>query len=158
MNAVKSGLSKKLAANVHKVPRTTLVRRLLGRNIGKTGHSPVLSAEEERLTTETLGIVAHWGFPLTKPDIPDVVKKYLDKQGKQVRVFRYNTPGLDFIDSFIKRNNLSIRLASNIKRSRSSVDHEDRLLVRGTGEKTKPKRGKKIVPGALKKRILIFFQ
>ncbi|KAK9731880.1 SAM domain (Sterile alpha motif) [Popillia japonica] len=43
------------------------------------------------------------------------------------------------------------RLASNIKRSRSSVDRDDRLLARGTGEKTKPKRGKKIVPGALKK-------
>ncbi|KAK9709574.1 hypothetical protein QE152_g26506 [Popillia japonica] len=112
-------MSKKLAANVYKVPRTTLVRRILGRNIGKTGHPTVLTAEEERLITETLGIVSHWGSPLTKPNIRDVVKKDLDKQGKQVRIFRDNTQGFDFIDSFIKRNNLSIRLASNIKRSRS---------------------------------------
>ncbi|KAK9701661.1 hypothetical protein QE152_g30452 [Popillia japonica] len=59
MDAVKSGMPKKLTANVYKVPRTTLVRRLLGRNIGKTGHRPVLTAEEERLITETLGIVSH---------------------------------------------------------------------------------------------------
>ncbi|KAK9752850.1 CENP-B N-terminal DNA-binding domain [Popillia japonica] len=77
MDAVKSGMSKKVAANLYKVSRTTLVRRILGRNIGKTGHPTVLTAEEERLITETLGIVSHWGFPLTKPDIRDVVKKFL---------------------------------------------------------------------------------
>ncbi|KAK9745497.1 hypothetical protein QE152_g6890 [Popillia japonica] len=90
-------------ANVYKVPRTTLFRRLLGRNIGKIGHPTVLTAEEERLITETLGIVSHWGFPLTKPDIRDVVKKYLDKQGKQVRVFRDNTPGSDFTQKLFEK-------------------------------------------------------
>ncbi|KAK9693193.1 hypothetical protein QE152_g34356 [Popillia japonica] len=73
MDAVKSGISKKLAAIVYKVPHTTSVRRLLGRNIGKIGHLTVSTAEEERLITETLGIVSHWGFPLTKPNIRDIV-------------------------------------------------------------------------------------
>ncbi|KAK9746693.1 CENP-B N-terminal DNA-binding domain [Popillia japonica] len=77
MDAVKSGMSKKLAANVYKVPRTTLVRRILGRNIGKTSHPTVFTAEEERLITETLRIVSHRGFPLTKPDIWDAVKNTL---------------------------------------------------------------------------------
>ncbi|KAK9700317.1 hypothetical protein QE152_g31324 [Popillia japonica] len=77
MDAVKSGMSKKLAANVYKVPCITLVRRLLGRNIGKIGHPTVLTAEDERLITETLRIVSHWGFPLTRPDIRDVVKNTL---------------------------------------------------------------------------------
>ncbi|KAK9704080.1 hypothetical protein QE152_g28524 [Popillia japonica] len=30
----------------------------------------------------------------------------------------------------------------------AQIDRDDRLLARGTGEETKPKRGKKIVPGA----------
>ncbi|KAK9685821.1 hypothetical protein QE152_g37665 [Popillia japonica] len=34
----------KLAANVYKVPRTPLIRRILGRNIGKAGHPTVLTA------------------------------------------------------------------------------------------------------------------
>lgn len=76
---------------------------------------------------KTLGTVANWGFPLTRIDIGDVVKKYLDKQGKVVPVFKENTSDPDFLDSFIARNNLSIRIASNIKQSRSSVNRNDIL-------------------------------
>lgn len=127
IDAVKEGMSKRAAAIKFKVPRPTLVRRLLGKNLGPVGHPTVLSKNEEAIIAETLGTVANWGFPLTRIDIRDVVKKFLDKQGKVVPVFKENTPGPDFLDSFIARNNLSIRIASNIKQSRSSVNRNDIL-------------------------------
>lgn len=60
-----------------------------------------------------------WGFALT--EIRDNVIKFIDKQGKPIHVFRDNIAGPDFIDLFTTRNYLSIRLASNIKRSKSQL-------------------------------------
>ncbi|CAH0715154.1 unnamed protein product, partial [Brenthis ino] len=64
-------------------------------------------------------------FPLTKAEIPNVVIKYLHKQGKRDQVFRNNHPGLDFIDIFIAKTSLTIRIALNIKQFRSSVNRDD---------------------------------
>lgn len=127
IEAVREGMSKKLAAQTYGVPRTTLTRKTLGKNLGPIGRPRVLSTEEEATIAETLGVVANWGFPLTRPDVKTVIAKYLDKQGKTVEVFKDNIPGEDYLNAFIKRNNLSNRLASNIKRSRASVDREDIL-------------------------------
>ncbi|KAJ8966501.1 hypothetical protein NQ314_003489 [Rhamnusium bicolor] len=76
-------------------------------------------------TWKRLKLLQLWGFPLTKRDISAVVQKFLDKQGKRVPIFKNNIPGDDFLNSFMTRNNLSIRIASNIKRSRASVDQDD---------------------------------
>ena len=38
------------------------------------------------------------------------------------KCFKNNTPGDDWISNFVKRNRLSKRAASNIKRSRSAVN------------------------------------
>lgn len=127
VEAVNAGMSRKLAAKTLKVERTTLGRRLLGAHSKSVGRPKVLSDQEEALISKTLGVVANWGFPLTKVDIRDVIKKFLDKQGKIVPLFKNNFPGPDFLQSFIKRNRLSIRMASNIKRSRASVDRDDVL-------------------------------
>lgn len=127
IQAVGAGMSKKLAAVTYQVPRTTLIRKVLGKNSGAVGRPRVLSAEEEHNISDTLGVVANWGFPLTRLDVRTVIAKYLDKQGKTIKIFKNNTPGEDFLDAFIQRNRLSIRLASNIKRSRASVDREDIL-------------------------------
>lgn len=106
--AVAAGMPKKRAALTYKIPRTTLVRKVVGKNPKPVGHPTVLSRQEEATISATLGTVANWGYPLTRADVRDVIKKYLDKQGKTVAVFHENTPGPDFLDSFIKRNRLSI--------------------------------------------------
>ncbi|KAJ8950560.1 hypothetical protein NQ318_015693 [Aromia moschata] len=125
--AIRSGMSKKLAAQTYRIPRSTLVNRCLGRHKKSVGHPTILSKEEEQLISRTLGIVAEWGFPLTKADIKAVIKKYLDKRGIVIPILKENNPGDDMVNAFIQRNNLSVRIASNIKRSRSSVDQEDVL-------------------------------
>ncbi|CAH0729442.1 unnamed protein product, partial [Brenthis ino] len=67
-------------------------------------------------------------FPLTKAEIPNVVIKYLHKQGKRDQVFKNSPPGLNFIDSFTAKTSLTIRIASNIKQSRSSVNRDDIMI------------------------------
>lgn len=125
VESVRNGMSKKLAAQTYGIPRMTLVNRCLGRHTKSVGHPTVLSTEEEQLISRTLGVVAEWGFPLTKPDIKAVIQKYLDRKGIVIPELKDNVPGDDLITGFIQRNNLSVRIASNIKRSRSSVDQED---------------------------------
>ncbi|KAJ8956463.1 hypothetical protein NQ318_010777 [Aromia moschata] len=127
VDAVREGMSQRAAAIKFNVPRISLPRRVGGKQTKPVGHPTVLSQAEEETIAKTLGVVAKWGFPLNRVDVRDVIKKYLDKQGKEVVVFKNNTPGPDFLDSFITRNNLSIRTASNIKRSRSSVNRDDIL-------------------------------
>ncbi|KAI4454589.1 hypothetical protein MML48_9g00016678 [Holotrichia oblita] len=76
-----------------KVPRPTLQRKLLGRNLNPVGHLRVLSDEEEAIIRNTLGIVANWGFPLTRYDVRMLIGKYIEKQGKTVKLLRNNIPG-----------------------------------------------------------------
>ncbi|KAJ8954924.1 hypothetical protein NQ314_006998 [Rhamnusium bicolor] len=116
-----------MAAQTYGISRTTIARKLLGINMQPVGHPKVLSSQEEASITGTFGVVANWGFPLTRLDVRTVIAKYLEKQRKTVAVFKNNIPGEDFLNSFIQRNNLSIHLASNIKRSRASVGREDIL-------------------------------
>ncbi|KAJ8941189.1 hypothetical protein NQ318_008648 [Aromia moschata] len=127
VDAVREGISQRAAAIKFNVPWISLLRRVGGKHTKPVGHPTVLSQAEEETIAKTLGVVAKWGFPLNRVDVRDVIKKYLDKQGEEVVVFKNNTPGPDFLDSFITRNNLSIRAASNIKQSRSSVNRDDIL-------------------------------
>jgi len=61
------------------------------------GHPTILSKMEESCVVLTLRQVAEWGFPLTKEDVKTLVKKYLDRCGVVVPIFRSNVPGEDFI-------------------------------------------------------------
>ncbi|XP_018563258.1 jerky protein homolog-like [Anoplophora glabripennis] len=125
VRAVQDGMSKKQASRVCKIPRSTLTSRCLGRHTKPQGHPTILSSEEEAIIARTLGVVAYWGFPLTKADIKQIVKKFLDKKGIVIPILKDNLPGDDMVALFIQRNNLSVRMASNIKRSRASVDQYD---------------------------------
>lgn len=125
LDSIQSGMSVQRAAIVYKIPRITLRNKSLGVHNRSVGHPSVLTSGEQEVIRNTLLQVAKWGFPLTKCDIRAVVKKFLDKQGKTVREFKDNYPGPDFVENFIKKHNLSIRIATNIKQSRSSVDRAD---------------------------------
>lgn len=125
VRAVQNGMSKKQAARIYKIPRSTLTNRCLGRHTKPRGHPTILSSEEETVIARTLGVVADWGFPLTKADIKQIMKKYLDKKGIVIPILKDNLPGDDMVALFIQRNNLAVRIASNIKRSRASVDQDD---------------------------------
>lgn len=121
VDAVKAGMSQKAASLQFKVPRTTIVDKVNENHPMKHGHPTVLSKEDEQLIAETLGVVSDWGFPLTPKDLAGVISGFVRRQGREVRQWKNNVPGYDFIKSFAKRNNLSNRLATNIKQQRAAV-------------------------------------
>ena len=74
-------------------------------------------------SVKLINAVAEWGYPLGECDIKDIVKTILDKKGAR-SIFMNSTPGETWMRGFAKRHKLSTRLASNIKRSRASVNRD----------------------------------
>ena len=116
---------ERAAALAYGVPRSTLKDKLAERVSNETaGRPPVLSKEEEELFIQRLIMHGEWGFPLSSTDLRNIIKDYLDRQGRTTR-FVGNLPGPDFVSSFMQCHPvLSIRRANLIKRSRAGVTHE----------------------------------
>jgi len=69
--------------------------------------------------------MSEFGFPVNKTDLRQILKSYFDRIGRKIKVFKKNLPGLTWVSPFLKRNlTLSVRLATNIKRSRAAVNKE----------------------------------
>jgi hypothetical protein len=108
------------ASKAFGVPKTSIYDRLHSSG-DKLGRPTVLSDAEEEIITERLLILGRWGFPLTTLGLKQLVKDYLDRQGRTSR-FADNMPKKDFVAGFLKRHpELSVRTANLIKRSRAAV-------------------------------------
>ena len=83
--AVMGGMPVKQAARQFHVPRTTLQGRAKGNHGEKLGGPTILSPDEEKEIALRLVTFGDWGFPLTTLDLRNMVKAYLDKQGKSTR-------------------------------------------------------------------------
>lgn len=118
-------ISATAAAKKYRVSKGTIINKIHGRKWLKSGGQTALSSNEEHEFVNNLLTCAEWGFPLTKHDLRLLVKHYLDRQGKVVKVFKNNYPGEEWASSFMHRHKevLSQRLGNNIKRSRAAVDH-----------------------------------
>lgn len=119
---MKRGTSLRKVAEKFGISRFALTAALKGR-ANKFGRPPVLNSDEERRLIESISMAGEWGFPLTSLDIRLIVKGSLDRCGRRNEIrFKNNMPGVDFIESFLKRNStdLSKRLGQNIKRSRAA--------------------------------------
>ena len=57
-------------------------------------------------------------------DIRLLVKDYLDKKGVNDTKFKDNLPGEDWMRGFIRRHNLTQRLADNVKPARAEISKE----------------------------------
>lgn len=69
--------------------------------------------------------MSEFGFPLDKTDFRFIIKSYLGRVGRRIKIFKNNLPGLSWVSLFLKRNPaLSIRLATNIKRARAAVNEK----------------------------------
>ena len=81
-----------------------------------------LSSEVEGRSTKMINELAEWGYPIGKTEISLMVKNILDKSKIMEKRFKNNIPGDDWVNAFAKRNKLSKRAASIIKRSRAAVE------------------------------------
>ena len=115
-------LSIRQASKKYGIPRITLGDHNSGRHVGKHGKLPVFNEHEEKVIVDHLLVVSEWGFPFSKFDLRILAKHYLDKCGKKVKIFKYNFPGEDWAESFIRRNPiLSTRMSRNIPARRAKV-------------------------------------
>ncbi|KAK3920904.1 Jerky protein homolog-like [Frankliniella fusca] len=89
----------------------------------RKGRPTALSATEELALVDHLLTQADWGFPLSRADICSLVKAYLDRSQKTVKLFNDNLPGIKWARMFLERHpRLNFRVPTLIKTSRSKVD------------------------------------
>jgi transposase-like protein len=95
------GKSIRDAAAHFQVPRSTLSDWVTGVTQKKVGRPKELEGEEEEILAERCELMATWGYPLTKKDLCNVTKDYLDSRGKTVP--RYGT-GMGLLSYLIGKN------------------------------------------------------
>lgn len=122
-------LSQRKASEVYGIPRRTIINRLKAKRtrtqVRPPGFPAVFNEEEESQFSKCIESMGQYGFPLSEFDLRIIVKAYLDKIGRTVKVFKNNLPGSEWVASFLRRHkNLSKRFAANIKRSRAAVNCE----------------------------------
>ncbi|XP_055523105.1 uncharacterized protein LOC129717269 [Wyeomyia smithii] len=111
------------ASRSFSIPYGTLYHKIHGLYSKKPGSPTVLTDAQECDLADTVRVAGVWGFPLTADCIKKLVKQFLD-HNKMKTKFKNNTPGKDWINSFLKRHTLVSRLSQNIKRSRAKVSLE----------------------------------
>lgn len=123
---VKSGRDTLRGAAVrHCVPFSTLRDHAAHQSCKKYGGQAVLSTEEEHCLTTCLKICADWGFPISRRDLRSIVHNFLERRGRQVKVFKDNAPGKDWVAAFLGRHaDLTERLAQNVKRARAELSEK----------------------------------
>ena len=138
--AVKEGMSYRKAWKNFDMKKSTLHDFIRKGGVKSAGRPTLLSAEDEKAIAELADTVAEWGFPLGPMEIKLITKDLLDSKGEVSRC-QDNMPGDDWFAGFMKRNKMSARFASNIKRSRSKVDAEDITSFFNELEKTLQEAG-----------------
>ena len=119
------GWSQRKAEQEYNIPRSTLKNKLKGKHSKAYEGQTVLTAEEESLIAQHCIAVSDSGFPVEDQELRKIVKVYLDKKGLKISGFNDNYPGCDWAENFLKRQKqLANRFASNIKKSRASVNQE----------------------------------
>ncbi len=86
-------MSKKRAALLYGVPRTTLIDKLSGRvpevHVAKSGPSTVLTPAEEETLVNYVPLMASIGYPLSTANL--LLKRALDRDCR--KLFTNNMPG-----------------------------------------------------------------
>ena len=107
VKAVRKCLSHQKAAIAFGIARATLNRPVSG-PINTPCRTLVLPVEEQQKLAEYISMAREWGFPLTVFDIRLIVKEFRDRSGRTEPRFKNNTPGADFVLSFVQRQTYSL--------------------------------------------------
>ena len=125
IESVKSGaLSINKASKTFNIPRGTIQNKMKNIHPKSVGPPTTFTRHEEELFMTRVITMCNWGFPLDKLDLRMMVAAYLTKQNRIVKKFKDNIPGEDWVSSFMKRNGLTNRIATNIRRKRAQISKE----------------------------------
>jgi len=111
----------KTCARKYGIPVGTLYNKVHGGHNKKSGGQQRLSVECETHIFKTIELQTEWKIPLDGFDIRCLVKEYLNSVGITDARFRNNVPGTDWLKNFIRRHNLTRRLADNVKPARADI-------------------------------------
>ena len=121
MEVLRSGLTSiNKASKAFNIPSGTIQNKM--KNIhSKSVGRPTIFTKEEGLIALRAITMCNWGFPLDKLDLRMIVNSYLTKQNRIVKEFTNSIPGDDWVRSFMDRQGLTNRVATNIRRKRSQI-------------------------------------
>ena len=88
------------AANLFRIPKSTLYRKVRGKQTKSHGGQTCLTAEEKIMIVNHLIVVGKWGFPFSSLDLRLSVKSYFDMSNRSVSKFKENLPGEEWARSF----------------------------------------------------------
>lgn len=115
------------AAKENNIPYGTLYNKFNGRHIQSVGHPTLFTLNEEKAIISAAVTCGDWRYPLLKADLQWIAKNYADSKGRILpNPVVNNKPGIDWVDSLLARHKDEVtrRVAANIKRSRASVGKE----------------------------------
>lgn len=116
-------ISQRKAAEKYKIPRRTIYNKIKSKHQNRPGKQPVFSSYEENEFTNCIISMAEFGFPVNLTELRHIIKNYLNQCGRQIKMFKDNYPGREWVKCFLQRHpRLSQRFAENVKRSRAAVD------------------------------------
>ncbi|XP_074028306.1 uncharacterized protein [Leptinotarsa decemlineata] len=113
----------KRAAGLYRIPLSTIRDHLKGRRGTKSssfGRPPALPEEHEQKLANCLKQMETWGFGLSRLELLDIVKQYVDKNNLKTP-FKFNKPGEDWFINFKKRHSLSIKKPQSIEYARKNM-------------------------------------
>ena len=120
------GFTIRKASKIYNIPLGTLHKKVkLGDQVPKKhGGQTRLDSKIENLFVQTIIHMTDWRVPFDSLDIRLLVKSYCDKVKINDARFKNNMPGVDWVQSFMKRHCLTNRVADNVKHSRAVVNEE----------------------------------
>lgn len=125
LTAIQNGMTQRKAEETFKIPRRTINNKLKKKHSLKPGYPPIFTADEEEAFVSCIQSASAFGFPVNEFELRCIIKTYLQRQGRTVKRFKNNFPGREWIKNFLKRHQeLTVRFASNIKRSRAAINKE----------------------------------
>ena len=115
------GKSYGWAEKQYNVPRATIYRKVNNLQSKTSGGQKGLSDETELSLVQLVHRLTDWKVPLCGTDLQTLVKHYLDTREVVHPRFKENRPGVDWLKGFLRRHNLVLRKADNVKPARFEI-------------------------------------
>lgn len=118
-------ISLRGAAQKYGIHRNTLWLKMKEKHRNIPGHPRVFTEEEEIAFEAHIITLSTFGFPVNTFDLRCAVKCYSDRHGRNIKCFKNNMPGPDWVKCFLQRHpQLTQRIAQNISHARAATDEE----------------------------------
>ena len=82
LEAIRNGMSTRVAAEAYNIPRRTIMNRLKNVHTNKPGFPATFTKEEERAFVSCIHQMSEFGFPVTEMELRQIARTFLNKKGR----------------------------------------------------------------------------